>query len=421
MSCIARMLSPLARWTLIAAALVACQAPQTVPQTAAPTALSVATTFITPSVSPTHTATPLPTSTRTPIASPTPRPTPTPTFTPTPVPLPVRAVRLDFDNFKNSRAQVDVLEQKMQNANVNLVALGAGRLDWSYFKWEGHDANWSSDVGDTGIDFLAQDAARFSQWAKVDAVVDVFAPRYIATHPQSAAVSWLGKRSTSLVSTTELVSGEFGNQLIEMLDYIAAHYPVDSISITELSYYTEGYGDDDKATYKAYTGRADWPRNPTGLVNIDDPSIGKWRSYEIGRFLERAAATLHRYGKKLYMDVEVSWGKLELEATDKGQNYGVLLQYADRLVVWDYFGLSSYKPDYTTAIAHYLNKYGQNRIIISVGLWAAGGGVLSPDALRQAMQAGVKSEIPNLWITPSLYLSDQHWKVLADVWGLPVR
>ncbi len=36
-----------------------------------------------------------------------------------------------------------------------------------------------------------------------------------------------------------------------------------------------------------------------------------------------------------------------------------------------------------------------------------------------AMQAGVKSEIPNLWITPSLYLSEEHWKILADVWSRP--
>jgi hypothetical protein len=44
-------------------------------------------------------------------------------------------------------------------------------------------------------------------------------------------------------------------------------------------------------------------------------------------------------------------------------------------------------------------------------------GVLSPDALRQAMQSGVKSDIPNLWITPSLLLSEEHWKVLTGVWS----
>ena len=94
-----------------------------------------------------------------------------------------------------------------------------------------------------------------------------------------------------------------------------------------------------------------------------------------------------------------------------------MLTYADRLVVWDYFGLSGYRPDYTGELGRYLKKYGRDRVIVSVGLWSKGGGVISPDALRQAMLAGLKSEIPNLWITPSLYLSDAHWKALVDVWG----
>ena len=364
---------------------------------------------------PTQTPAPTATSTRTP--SPTPRPTLTPTATLTPTPPAIRAVRVDYDNVKTSRTEVGALEQKMLNAHVNLVALGAGRVDWTYFKWQGHEAAWSSDVKDTGIDFLADDAARFGKWATVDAVVDVFAPRYIAAHPQAAAVSWLGKASDHLVSTMQLVEGDFGKQLLEMLDYIAAHYPVDSISITELSYYIDGYGDDDKAAYLAYTGRSDWPRNAIGLVNIDDPSIGKWRSYEIGRFLTQAAAVVHRHNKKLYMDAEVSWGNLGLEATDKGQNYGVMLQAADRLVLWDYFGLSGYQPEYTARIAQSVQKYGADRIILSIGLWANGGNVISPDALRLAMQSGLHSPIPNLWITPSHYLTDKHWQVLTDVWG----
>jgi len=384
-----------------------------------PTAIPTVASTLTPVVLPTQTVTPSPTPTWTPSASPTSRPTNTPTATATPTPPPVRAVRLDFKNVKTSRAEVEALEQKMRKANVNTVALGAGRLDWNYFKWEGHQNSWSGDVQDTGLDFLAEDAARFSRWADVDAVVDVFAPRYVAAHPRSAAISWTGKRSENLVSTTELVRGDFGQQLLQMLDYIAAHYPVKSISITELSYYTEGYGDDDKAAYTAYTGRADWPRNAVGLVNIDDPSIGKWRSYEIGRFLKQAAQVVHGYNKKLYMDVDVSWGRLERESAERGQDYGVMLAYADRLVVWDYFGLSGYRPDYTGELGRYLNKYGRDRIIVSVGLWSKGGGVISPDALRQAMQSGLKSEIPNLWITPSLYLSEEHWKALVDVWGNP--
>ncbi len=323
---------------------------------------------------------------------------------------------MDFANLSKSRAEVVALEQKLRRANANLVAVGAGRLDWTYFKWAGRPDSWSNEVIDSGTDFLAEDAARFSRWARVDAVVDVFAPRYIAAHPQAAAISWLGQPSKYLVSTTELVYGEFGRQLLAMIEYIAANYPVSSISLTELSYYTEGYGDDDKALYTTYTGRPDWPRQRNGLVNIDHRSIGEWRSYEIGRFMERAAAVVHKYGKELLVDVEVSWNALDRESTERGQNYATLLKYADRLVVWNYYGLSGYDPTYTAKIAQYLSKYGPDRIILSIGLWAKGDGVISAEALQAGMEAALRSAIPNLWITPSHYLTEEHWLVLSQVW-----
>lgn len=355
---------------------------------------------------------PMPTTSPAPILSLTSLPIPmsTPTL------VPIRALRVDYEYVEASRNEVAGLEQKMKEAGVNLVAIGAGRVDWTYFKWQGHEDVWSSDVRETNMDFLAEDAAHFSQWASVNVVVDVFAPRYIAAHPHTAAISWQGQPSHHLVSTMQLVEGDLGQQLLAMLDYLAAHYPVDSISITELSYYIEGYGDDDKAAYMRYTGRSDWPRLPNGLVNIDDPTIGEWRSYEISRFIAQAANIVHRYHKKLYVDVEVSWGHLEREATERGQNYGMLLQSADRLVLWDYFGLSGYEPEYTARIAQSVQKYGPDRIIISIGLWARNG-VISPEALRRAMLAGLQSPIPNLWITPSLFLSDEHWQVIQELWS----
>lgn len=376
-----------------------------------------------PTASPTAPATPTPqpTFTTPPTATPTAKPSPTPTSPPTPTPrpleLPVRGVRLDFSSLARSRAEVVNLEERLLQANVNLVALGAGRLDWTYFKWAGHPDNWSNEVIDTGTDFLAEDSERFSRWARVDAVVDVFAPRYIAAHPQAAAISWLGQPSKHLVSTTELVYGDFGHQLLSMIEYIAANYPVSSISLTELSYYTEGYGDDDLALYTTYTGRKDWPRLRNGLVNIDHSSIGEWRSYEIGRFIERAAAVVHQYNKELLVDVEVSWGELDRESTEYGQNYATLLEHADRLVVWNYYGLSGYDPEYTAEIARYLSRYGPERVIISIGLWAEEGGVLSPEALQAGMESALDSEIPNLWITPSHYLTEAHWEVLRRLWA----
>ncbi len=329
---------------------------------------------------------------------------------------PVLAVRVDFPSLENSREEITILEENMKSAGVNTVALGAGRLDWNYFKWENHENYWSQDVQDTGIDFLAEDSKRFSKWANVDIVVDLYAPKYIREHPKSSAISWLGEPSSNLVSTMELVEGDFGEQILLMLEYISTNYPANSISLTELAYYTEGYGDDDKAAYMSYTGRDDWPRLPNGLINIDDPSIGEWRSYEIGRFLDRAAKIVHKNNKKLYMDVEVSWDNLSKESTEKGQSYNVMLEYVDKIVIWNYFGLKSYDPEVTREIAHeYGQKYDSSRIIISIGLWKSGNDILSSEDLKQAMQYSIKGGIDNFWITPSHYLSDDHWEALSEV------
>lgn len=313
---------------------------------------------------------------------------------------------------------MDALENRMRQSRINMVAVGAGRVDWTYFKWEGHPDRWSGDVTQTGTDVLAEQAARFGVWADhVSAVVDVFAARYLQAHPEAAAITADGKPSQYLVSTTQLVEGEFGKDLLEMLDYIAANYPVDSISLTELAYRIEGYGNDDKAAFMAYTGRSDWPRLSNGTIDIDHTSIGDWRSHEVGRFLEKAAGVVHGHGKQLFLDVNVSWANLGLEANEYGQKYGLMLQYADRIVVWDYFGLSGYKPEHTTEIAAYLAKYGPDRVIISIGMWSTGGGVIMPGELRRGMLAALQSRIPNLWITPSKDLGNDHWRVLTEVWA----
>jgi hypothetical protein len=330
---------------------------------------------------------------------------------------PVRAVRLDYENMARSRPLLDELEKRLVASHANTVALGAGRPDWTYFKWRGHRGSWSGDVHNTAVDFLWRDATRFGKWAAVDAVVDVLAPRYVASHPQAAAVSWRGVHSTNLVSTTQLVDGEFGALLVEMVDYIASRYPVNSVSLTELDYYIDGYGEDDAASYRKFTRRSDWPRSADGSINIDDPSIGAWRSHEVGRFIQRAAAAAHSHGKKLYLDVQVEWEHLERRGASHGQDYGVMLGFADRLVVWDYFGLAGRPPEYTTEVARSLLPLGPDRLILSVGLWPKEGAPVSPEALRVALKAGRSAGVLNEWVTPSRFMDQDHWRAVEDSWG----
>lgn len=330
---------------------------------------------------------------------------------------PIRAMRLDYPNYADSRELVVALEQEMKAIGVNMVALGAGRVEWTYFKWVGHEDSWSNDVKDTGIDFLYDDSTRFNSWAHTNAVVDVFAPNYILEHPDKAAISVDGERSQNLVSFTELVHGEFGQKLLDMIEYIAANYPVDSISITELYYHRDGYGPDDKAAYMAYTGKNDWPRYSDGTINTFDSSIGNWRSHELDIFLDEAVSLAHQHGKQLFMDVELSLEDLSYITNEHGTNYNLVLEHMDRIVVWGYYGVDNYAPEYLEEVARFLSQYSQTRLILSVGLWSDTGGAVSPESFQTALQSIQAGGIKNIWITPSVLLNDSHWLVLRDYWG----
>jgi hypothetical protein len=334
-----------------------------------------------------------------------------PTQAPTPEP-PVRAMSVSYRDIANSQNEVAVMAERMQAIDINMVGLNAGRLDWNYFQWEGREENWSSEVENSNVDYLMEDANRFGEWAHISAVVDVFAPRYIERNPDSAAITADGERLDYQVSTMELVEGAFGEELLAMLDYIAATYPVDSITLTELFYYREGYGEVDRQAYRAYTGREDFPRTLWGAVDVDHPSIGEWRSYEISRFIAKAAEVVHQYDKELFVDVRVSWGNLANESRENGQDYTLLLEHADRLVIWNYFGLNDYTADYTEELARYLEKFGDGKVIVSIGLWGEDDSIVPPADLRHALHALSHTNLPHFWITPSFLLNDMHWEVL---------
>jgi hypothetical protein len=339
---------------------------------------------------------------------------------------PVRAIRLDYVNLADSRNQIAALENQMKQIEVNMVAVGAGRADWAYFPWPGHADSWSRDVKSTGIDFLADDSARFSKWAHVSAVVDVLAPLYIQAHPEAAAISWAGVPSKNLVGTMELVEGNFGRQLLDMLQAIAATYPVNSITLTEIVYHADGYGPQDKAAYLAYTGRTDWPRMADGQIDIADPSIGLWRSYEIGRFVEKAATITHKYDKQLFIEVRAS-SDLRSDATEKGTNYELMLKHADKLVVWSNYDLADHSPEYVREIVQALRPLGADRLIVSIGLWQNNSDEALLDKPSQAgipandvkieLQAAQLGGMTNFWVTPSFLLGQEHWQVLTDFWG----
>ena len=330
----------------------------------------------------------------------------------------IHAMVVDYPNYSTSRSLVAAWEQNMKAAGINMVVLNAGRTEWTYFKWTGHTSSWSSDVNSSGVDLLADDSARYGQWAQVNASIDGLSPNYIKANPSKAAVDASGNASTDLVSTAELVNGTYGQTLLSMIGYIAANYPkVASITITGISYHADGYGADDLALYKAATGKTDWPRNPDGTINIEDSSIGNWRSAALGQFLGKATAQAHAHGKQLFMEVGVSVNNLPLATNNYGTNYGVMLQNVDKIVVQDYFGADGYSPKYSSNIAQYLAQIGAGRSILEVGLWGASGTTVSATNLNYAITTGTSGGTADIMVAPESLALATHWSALDSLWG----
>ena len=333
----------------------------------------------------------------------------------TPAP-PIRAVGVSYASVARSRAETPQLRAYMVEAGVTMVGITAGRPDWTYFKWETYPENWSSAVRTTDIDFLAEDSVHFD-FGHVNAIVDIYAPNYIAAHPEAAAIGFWGEPSPLLVSTAALTSGPFHDLVLEMLEYLATHYPVDSISITELAYRIYGYGPDDLALYRAYTGRDDWPRDRNGAILVDHPSIGDWRSAALAGFLEEAAARIHPHGVELFFDVSVSWGNLANEGREYGHHYATVLQVVDRIIVWGYTDLAGYPPTYAGEIAAYLAEhYRPDQVIVSVGLWGQNRETMTPATMAEAVTSVMGTRNPHTWVTPSSLMTAEHWEALTEAW-----
>ncbi len=338
----------------------------------------------------------------------------------------VRAVRLDYLDVSESRSQAAALEEQLKGAAATMVSLSAGRVDWTYFPWPDHQDRWSEDVKASGIDFLLDDSIRFGKWTHVSAVVDVLAPLYIQAHPDIAAVSWSGKKSKDLVGLMELVDGPFGRDLLDMINTIATYYPVNSITLSEMNYYVDGYGEQDKASFLDFSSLSDWPRTPDGKIDIENPAIGIWRSYMIERFLNKAAAIVHQQGKLFFLEERIGIDSEYKVFVNNGSDYNLFLVYADRLIVSGSSEPFSRSPIAMSAIAQYLDHYQNGRIILNLGLWDKDYdpstakilmSFISAEDLKAELRSAFHGGVSDLMITPSFLMNDSHWQVLAEFWA----
>ncbi|HSS44413.1 MAG TPA: glycosyltransferase family 2 protein [Thermoanaerobaculia bacterium] len=330
------------------------------------------------------------------------------------------ALATHFDGWDQWHRAVQSVLENPDAQGMHLIALGAGRPEWTFFRWEGHRAQWSSTQTREAQDLLGQAALAFKQRGfRTVAIVDLYAPTLLKKDPSKAAVRFDGVRSPEQVEFMELLEGEYGRQVLQMISFLARHYPIDAVALTEVAYQSFCFDEACLASYRSATNRADWPRTRVGTVDRDDPSIWEWRSARMEGFLARASAAVHAAGKKLFVDVPVSWSDFRRHGKDAGLDYGRVLRHADRIVVWNYFSMEDRGPEVSLALAQDLRRgFPPDRVFLSIGLWGSQG-TLEPKAFEEALAYTLKGGMPNLWITPNHLLTPRHWAALTRVLGKP--
>ncbi len=306
---------------------------------------------------------------------------------------------------------------------VDMVGVGAGRTEWAYFRWAGREDRWSNHQKGETRDLLLTAAEELHQRGfRVAAFIDLYAPKWIETHPGTAAVQVNGAPHPEQVSLAELCEGEFGKLVLEMVEYLSAHYPIDAVDLTEASYHDTSYGEADLASYRRASGKKAWPRDWRGRVDVEDPSIWEWKTRLFTGFVARAAEAAHRHGKLLYVDVAASWKELSRDGRDHGQDYARLLEHADHLVIWDYWVLEGQPPEASKALAARLAAVlPPGRWTLSLGMWGPGGRVVTPEELSQGLAFSLAGGAHRIWVTPNDQISAPHWEEILRAWIVPVK
>lgn len=332
------------------------------------------------------------------------------------------AIATHFDAWEDWHNAISSVLQNPLAGRLHTVALSAGRVEWSHFRWTGHEAQWSAQQKRTSSDMLTEAATAFGKRGfRTVAMVDFFAPALIKKDPSLAAMRFDGVRSTDQVCFDDLVEGAYGRQIIEMVSYIAHNYPVDAIALTEVGYSSFCFEDRCLASYHKATGRTGWPTVHAGtLADRNDPSVWEWRSAKMEAFLAQVADAAHKGGKLLIVDVPVSWDDFRRQGKDHGLDYARVLRHADQIVVWNYFGLEDKTPDVSEKLAgDLLRTFPSERISISVGLWNSRGGTMAPQTFEEALTSSLKGGAGNIWITPNELMSPAHWEALGNALGKP--
>lgn len=397
---------------------------------AAVIATAVLTTRSAPSAAPTGTPAPSAASEVPPMPTVTPEPIvslcPAPKESVPPAGLPAeRALNVGVEDLVDPTAgHVDAVAARLDQVQANTVSISVGRLDWIEFPWIGHEQNLSSDVIESGRDYVGEavnafrcagDGTQRTIVLGIDALFGRDIQRGVV--PPGRAIG--GSSSDLFASLTAWKSPQLRERLVALAQELAVRYDPDAVNITELFFDRYTFGDDDLADFRSVSGLSDWPRNGDGSVNTHDPVFGAWRSDAVADILAQVNDVLEPLGVALTADVRGPLDTITPTRADIGQDYPKMLDHVSHLNVWDFPGVNQRLSALSAAeLAPFLFTPAPDSYSLEIGLWQ-GGGTIEPDVLRRELAVANATGIRSVSVTPASLMTDELWAVLEEGWRVP--
>lgn len=351
-----------------------------------------------------------------------------------------RVVGIGYEDVTRADQSWDDVSARLRDVGATGVTLAVGRPEWVLFPWPGRQDTWGPGVtADHDPVQRVISTLRDGGRRSIALTIDVLAPRTIELDPSRGTVSAAGVPSKTVLSGAALLGAQ-GDRIAAMCGEVARRYrPDGGIVLSEL-FFEGSYGTEDLASYRATTGQDDWPRTWRGSIDTGSELLDRWRVEVIDSVVRRCAAAAHAHGVRVDVDVRADRRAVDdtddtdgaddtddthrLGRPDSGQDYAALLGLADRITVWNYFGLDRVPPQdsevLTAALARRLSPADLARVTVSVGLWSLNEdgypADLDPARLREGLARSASHGIGTVHVTPMSKFTPEHWRAIAAAW-----
>jgi hypothetical protein len=248
------------------------------------------------------------------------------------------------------------------------------------------------------------------------AILDVFAPRYLRERPEHAALDMRGRRSAEIVCSTSLADGEYGHILTDAFEALAARTSADSVAVANLYYGWHCFCRRCALRFREHAWCSDWPRLTNGAIDLNEPTLGKWRSSQVARIVSRLNGVAHAHGKRILFDAKLSCDDPSRNSRENGQDYALLRPHVDEFIVRDEFASDEASSPDALEAARYLGKeLGAEGYWHCVELGHRDEPRVCAQQMRQALLTALRGGARRLWIASSRHLSPLHWQQIDEL------